>query len=107
MPLKMRLRSKGNYHIHFNFKNGRPIYFVEIWSIKKPLKIQRLEVIPAGFEPATHSLEGCCSIRLSYETIAKAGANIDISFYSANVFLFFLSMAWLVKCNGSIGNYQN
>lgn len=21
---------------------------------------------PAGFEPATHSLEGCCSIRLSY-----------------------------------------
>ncbi len=26
-------------------------------------------VIPAGFEPATHSLEGCCSIQLSYETI--------------------------------------
>ena len=25
-------------------------------------------VIPAGFEPATHSLEGCCSIQLSYET---------------------------------------
>ena len=23
-------------------------------------------VCPAGFEPATHSLEGCCSIRLSY-----------------------------------------
>ena len=22
---------------------------------------------PAGIEPATHSLEGCCSIRLSYE----------------------------------------
>ena len=21
---------------------------------------------PAGFEPATHSLEGCCSIQLSY-----------------------------------------
>ena len=25
-------------------------------------------VIPAGFEPTTHSLEGCCSIQLSYET---------------------------------------
>ena len=26
-------------------------------------------VRPAGFEPATHSLEGCCSIQLSYERI--------------------------------------
>ncbi len=26
-------------------------------------------VIPAGLEPATRSLEGCCSIQLSYETI--------------------------------------
>ena len=25
--------------------------------------------IPAGFELATHSLEGCCSIQLSYGTI--------------------------------------
>ena len=25
-------------------------------------------VIPAGFEPTTHSLEGCCSIQLSYGT---------------------------------------
>ncbi len=23
-------------------------------------------VIPEGFEPSTHSLEGCCSIQLSY-----------------------------------------
>ena len=29
-----------------------------------------LLVIPAGFEPTTHSLEGCCSIQLSYGTIA-------------------------------------
>ena len=28
-----------------------------------------LQVIPRGFEPRTHSLEGCCSIQLSYETI--------------------------------------
>ena len=26
-------------------------------------------VIPAGFEPTTHSLEGCCSIQLSYGTL--------------------------------------
>jgi hypothetical protein len=35
---------------------------------KKP-RISEAFVIPAGFEPATHSLEGCCSIQLSYETI--------------------------------------
>ena len=28
-----------------------------------------LLVIPSGFEPETHSLEGCCSIQLSYGTI--------------------------------------
>ncbi len=26
-------------------------------------------VIEEGFEPSTHSLEGCCSIQLSYPTI--------------------------------------
>ena len=30
------------------------------------------EVIPPGLEPGTHSLEGCCSIQLSYGT-AKIG----------------------------------
>ena len=37
----------------------------------KSLRNQRLIfvlVIPLGFEPKTHSLEGCCSIQLSYET---------------------------------------
>ena len=28
-------------------------------------------VIPLGFEPKTHSLEGCCSIQLSYGTFAS------------------------------------
>ena len=28
----------------------------------------QLRVIPAGLEPATRSLEGCCSIQLSYGT---------------------------------------
>ena len=37
---------------------------------KKEQKSLLLEfVIPAGFEPTTHSLEGCCSIQLSYGTI--------------------------------------
>ena len=30
-------------------------------------------VIPIGFEPMTHSLEGCCSIQLSYGTICTRG----------------------------------
>ena len=33
-------------------------------------------VIPARLERATHSLEGCCSIQLSYGTGKKAAANI-------------------------------
>ena len=28
-----------------------------------------LLVIRSGFEPETHSLEGCCSIQLSYQTL--------------------------------------
>ena len=30
---------------------------------------KRIFVIPPGFEPGTHSLEGCCSIQLSYGTL--------------------------------------
>ena len=33
-------------------------------------------VIPLGLEPKTHSLEGCCSIHLSYGTIPLGAANI-------------------------------
>ena len=32
-------------------------------------------VIRSGFEPETHSLEGCCSIQLSYQTLALARKN--------------------------------
>ena len=36
-------------------------------------------VIPKGFEPLTHSLEGCCSIQLSYGTgTAKIVNNLPI-----------------------------
>ena len=47
------------------------LYFLNIRNIKKrghkvllSLKLARSR----GFEPLTHSLEGCCSIQLSYET---------------------------------------
>lgn len=29
--------------------------------------LRGFQVIPLGFEPKTHSLEGCCSIQLSYK----------------------------------------
>ena len=35
---------------------------------KKGVVLLSSSVIPRGFEPRTHSLEGCCSIQLSYET---------------------------------------
>ena len=54
-------------------------------------------VIRLGFEPKTHSLEGCCSIQLSYRTIlrilpakkaapANWTANIGIFYYLAMFF---------------------
>jgi hypothetical protein len=43
-------------------------------------------VIPFGFEPKTYSLEGCCSIQLSYETIFES-ANIHPFFYFQSIIL--------------------
>ena len=37
-----------------------------------------IKVIRLGFEPKTHSLEGCCSIQLSYRTEPKVGAKVSI-----------------------------
>ena len=34
-----------------------------------PFFMEKIFVIRLGFEPKTHSLEGCCSIQLSYRTI--------------------------------------
>ena len=36
-----------------------------------------------GFEPMTHSLEGCCSIQLSYPTILICGAKVKKLFENA------------------------
>ena len=36
-------------------------------------------VIRSGFEPETHSLEGCCSIQLSYQTLAFGNLVLKLS----------------------------
>ena len=38
-----------------------------------------VDVIRMGFEPMTHSLEGCCSIQLSYPTFLQ-GAKLAFFF---------------------------
>ena len=47
--------------------------FPTAYQSKKPAVYRQrafsLFVIRLGFEPKTHSLEGCCSIQLSYRTI--------------------------------------
>ena len=54
------------------YGNGIP---VKAPCPKKPAVYRQrafsLLVIRLGFEPKTHSLEGCCSIQLSYRTILK------------------------------------
>ena len=45
-----------------------------------------ISVIRLGFEPKTHSLEGCCSIQLSYRTILVLRVQRYCFFFShANV----------------------
>ena len=34
-------------------------------------------VIRSGFEPETHSLEGCCSIQLSYQTSSECACRMN------------------------------
>ena len=50
-----------------------------------------IDVIRLGFEPKTHSLEGCCSIQLSYRTspyfVSEADAKIS-SFFILKKFIF-------------------
>ena len=44
----------------FHFRHKKRLTFVR--------RIMLFYVIRLGFEPKTHSLEGCCSIQLSYRT---------------------------------------
>ena len=45
-----------------------------------------VDVIRMGFEPMTHSLEGCCSIQLSYPTILT-GAKLANFFNMASMWV--------------------
>ena len=47
-------------------------------------------VTSLGFEPKTHSLEGCCSIQLSYEANLFAAAKLAQYFNISNLFSRFL-----------------
>ena len=47
-------------------------------KIIKPANNDGFQVIRIGFEPMTHSLEGCCSIQLSYQTVVFSAANIVV-----------------------------
>ena len=61
-----------------------------------------LFVIPRGFEPRTHSLEGCCSIQLSYETnlfVLKSFAKLLKKNEFSKHFLFFLYTIYLIATN--------
>ena len=53
------------------------------------IRFQRslFRVIPARFERATRSLEGCCSIQLSYGTIGKTAPAVTIC--AAKIGIFF------------------
>ncbi len=54
-----------------------------ILTQKKEQKYLLLKfVIPLGFEPKAHSLEGCCSIQLSYGTIPVSGVCVAICEHS-------------------------
>ena len=59
-----------------------------------------VKVIRSGFEPETHSLEGCCSIQLSYQTIPFRGAKVRISEQKTKDFRFFI-----VFLHPDYGNY--
>ena len=51
---------------------------------KSPRITSETFVIPLGLEPKTHSLEGCCSIQLSYGTSLRfAAAKVDIFLITA------------------------
>ena len=53
-------------------------------------------VIRLGFEPKTHSLEGCCSIQLSYRTAPIfSDAKLVLFFQITKYTRFFINMTYL------------
>ena len=59
-------------------------------------------VIRLGFEPKTHSLEGCCSIQLSYRTghFCKVDANIVLFVEMTKIILFWLILLGVAVISG-------
>ena len=41
------------------------------------MRVSHCLVIRSGFEPETHSLEGCCSIQLSYQTSSECACRMN------------------------------
>ena len=41
------------------------------------MRVSHCFVIRSGFEPETHSLEGCCSIQLSYQTSSECACRMN------------------------------
>ena len=41
------------------------------------MRVYHCLVIRSGFEPETHSLEGCCSIQLSYQTSSECACRMN------------------------------
>ena len=62
-----------------------------------------LFVIPRGFEPRTHSLEGCCSIQLSYGTVPRfsyvAERTANIRIYPERAGMWFVLFENCYICN--------
>ena len=57
-------------------------------------------VIPIGFEPMTYRLEICCSIQLSYRTIANyCGAKVInmVKMYSVEFYFFISALIMGIK----------
>jgi hypothetical protein len=50
-------------------------------------EIHAIVVIRTGFEPVTNSLEGCCSIQLSYRTIIRWRGICDSPFLLLNMLI--------------------
>jgi hypothetical protein len=62
------------FHPGLNNKQICNLRTINYYKTKKPqdfrIEAFDLKVIPIGFEPMTYRLEICCSIQLSYGTIA-------------------------------------